>query len=85
MAYDAKTIKTKAKKFQTQNSMSVAASSVSANADEEEVRKSVAEIVSVMLDELPGIITWFISDDWAGKLVARIVEAVGQTILEWLQ
>jgi len=41
--------------------------------------------VSVMLDELPGIITWFISDDWAGKLVARVVDAIGQTILDWLR
>jgi hypothetical protein len=85
MAYNTSNIEAKAKKFQTQNSMAVAASSVSADANEEEVRKSVAEIVSSMLDELPGIITWFISENWAGKLVARIVDAVGQTILEWLQ
>jgi hypothetical protein len=85
MAYNTSTIESKAKKFQTQNSMAVAAKSVSADADEEEVRKSVAEIVSSMLDELPGIITWFISEEWAGKLVARIVDALGQTILEWLQ
>jgi hypothetical protein len=85
MAYNTSNIKTKAKKFQTQNSMAVAAESVNADADEEEVRKSVAEIVSSMLDELPGIITWFISEDWAGKLVARIVDAVGQTILDWLK
>lgn len=84
MAYNKNKIKKKAKSFQSTKSMALAADSLSQDKGEEEVRKSVAEIVSVMLDELPGIITWFISEDWAGKLVARIVDAVGETILDWL-
>jgi len=85
MAFDTETIKSKAKGFRAGDSMALAASSLGKDANEEEVRDSVAEIVSVMLDELPGIITWFISDDWAGKLVARVVDAIGQTILDWLR
>jgi len=84
MAYSKQTIKTKAKDFQA-DSMALAAQSLSGDASEEDVRDAVAEIVSQMLDSLPIIITWWISDDFAAKMVARIVDAVGQTILNWLR
>jgi len=85
MAYSKETIKTKAQDFQTGDSMALAAQSLSGDASEEDVRESVAEIVAKMLEELPGIISWFISDDWAAKLVARVVDALGETILGWLR
>jgi dihydroxyacetone kinase-like predicted kinase len=85
MAYSKETITNKAKDFQTGDSMAMAAQSVSGDASEDEVRDAVAEIVSQMLDSLPMIITWWISDDFAAKMVARIVDAVGQTILGWLR
>jgi hypothetical protein len=85
MAYSKQKIKSKAEGFQSGDSMALAAQSFSGDASEEDVRESVAEIVSKMLEELPGIITWFISDDWAAKLVARVVDAIGQTILDWLR
>ena len=84
MAYSKETIKTKAQDFQA-DSMALAAQSLSGDASEEDVRDAVAEIVSQMLDSLPIIITWWISDDFAAKMVARIVDAVGQTILNWLR
>jgi hypothetical protein len=85
MAFDTETITTKAKTVETGDSMALAAASLSSDANEEEARKAVAEIVSAMLDELPAIITWWISDDWAATLVARVLDAVGQTVLEWLR
>jgi hypothetical protein len=85
MAFDTETITTKAKTVETGDSMALAASSLSSDASEEEVRKAVGEIVSDMLDALPTIITWWISDTWAAKLVARILDAVGQTLLKWLR
>jgi len=85
MAYSKQKIKNKAEGFQSGDSMVLAAQSLSGDASEEDVRDSVAEIVSKMLEELPGIITWFISDDWAAKLVARVVDALGETILDWLR
>jgi len=85
MAYSKKAITSKAKRFQRGDSMALAAQSLSGDASEDEVRDAVAEIVSQMLEELPSIITWFISDDWAAKLVARVVDALGETILEWLR
>jgi len=85
MTYSKETITSKAKDFQAGDSMALAAQSLSGDASEEDVRDSVAEIVSKMLEELPGIITWFISDDWAAKLVARVVDALGETILDWLR
>jgi hypothetical protein len=85
MAFDAETIKSKAKGFRAGDSMALAASSLDKDASEEEVRDAVADIVSQMLDSLPTVITWFISDTFAAKMVARIVDAVGQTILEWLR
>jgi hypothetical protein len=85
MAFDSSKIEAKAQDFQAGDSMALAASSLDKDASEEEVRKSVAEIVAKMLDELPGIITWWISDDWAAKLVARVVDALGKTLLEWLR
>jgi len=85
MAYSKETITSKAKDFQAGDSMALAAQSLSGDASEEDVRDAVAEIVSQMLDSLPMIITWWISDDFAAKMVARIVDAVGQTILGWLR
>jgi len=85
MGYSKETITNKAKDFQAGDSMALAAQSLSGDASEEEVRESVAKIVSKMLEELPGIITWFISEDWAAKLVARVVDALGETILDWLR
>lgn len=85
MAYSKQKITSKAKRFQTNDSMALAAQSLSGDASEEDVRESVAKIVSQMLEELPGIITWFISEDWAAKLVARVVDALGETILDWLR
>jgi methylmalonyl-CoA mutase cobalamin-binding subunit len=84
MGFNSSTIGDKAEDIGT-DQMALAASSLSADASEEEVRKSVAEIVAAMLEELPGIITWWISDDWAAKLVARVVDALGKTILDWLR
>ena len=85
MAYSKQKITNKAKDFQAGDAMAMAAQSLSGEASEDEVRESVAEIVAKMLEELPGIITWFISDDWAAKLVARVVDALGGTILDWLR
>jgi hypothetical protein len=85
MAFDAETIKSKSQKFQASDSMALAASSLSSDASEDEVRGAVAKIVTAMLEELPTIITWWISDDWAAKLVARVLDAVGQTVLDWLR
>jgi hypoxanthine phosphoribosyltransferase len=85
MAFDTETITTKAKTVETGDSMALAATSLSSDASEEEVRKAVAEIVSAMLEELSAIITWWISDDWAARLVARVVDAFGKTLLEWLR
>jgi len=85
MAYSKQKITNKAKDFQAGDSMAMAAQSLSGDASEEDVRDAVAEIVSQMLDSLPIIITWWISDDFAAKMVARIVDAVGQTILNWLR
>jgi dihydroxyacetone kinase-like predicted kinase len=85
MAFSKQTIKSKAKDIQAGDSMALAAASLSSDASEDEVRGAVAKIVSQMLDSLPTIITWWISDDFAAKMVARIVDAVGQTILEWLR
>jgi len=84
MAYSKETIKTKAQDFQA-DSMALAAQSLSGDASEEDVRDAVAEIVSKMLEELPTVITWFISEEWAAKLVARVVDALGETILDWLR
>jgi len=85
MAYSKETITNKAKDFQAGDSMAMAAQSLSGDASEDEVRESVAEIVAKMLEELPTVITWFISEDWAAKLVARVVDALGGTILDWLR
>lgn len=85
MGFSKETIKTKARDYRGGDSMALAASTLDKDASEDEVRDAVAEIVSKMLEELPGIITWFISDDWAAKLVARVVDALGETILEWLR
>jgi len=84
MAYSKETIKTKAQDFQA-DSMALAAQSLSGDASEEDVRDAVAEIVSKMLEERWAIVRWLISEEWAAKLVARIVDAVGQTILDWLR
>lgn len=84
MSYSQSKISSKAKNFQKGNSMALAADAAGGEASEEEVRKSVSEIVASMLDELPGIINWFISEDWAAKLVARLTDALGQTLLDWL-
>ncbi|MCS3610965.1 hypothetical protein [Salinibacter ruber] len=85
MAYSKQKITNKAKDFQAGDSMAMAAQSLSGDASEDEVRESVAEIVAKMLEELPTVITWFISEDWAAKLVARVVDALGGTILDWLR
>lgn len=85
MAYSKQKIKSKAEGFQTSDSMALAASTLGKDASEDEVRDAVAKVVSQMLDSLPTIITWWISDDFAAKLVARVLDAVGQTILKWLR
>lgn len=85
MAYRKETITSKAKDFQAGDSMALAASTLGKDASEDEVRDAVADIVSQMLDSLPTVITWFISDDWAARLVARVVDSVGQTVLDWLR
>jgi len=85
MAYSKQKIKNKAEGFQSGDSMALAAQSLSGDASEEDVRESVAEIISKMLEELPTVITWFISEEWAAKLVARVVDALGETILDWLR
>jgi dihydroxyacetone kinase-like predicted kinase len=85
MAFSKQTIKSKAKDIQVGDSMALAASSLDKDASEEQVREAVAEIVAKMLDELPTVITWFIDDTWAAKLVARVLDAFGETLLEWLR
>jgi hypothetical protein len=84
MSFDSTTIGDKAADIGT-DQMALAASSLSADASEKEVREAVAKIVSKMLDELPTVITWFIDESWAAKLVARVVDALGKTILDWLR
>lgn len=85
MAFDAETIKNKAKSFQTNDSMALAASSLGKDANEKEVRDLVAEVVVTMLEERWTLIRWLIGEEWAAKLVAKIVDVVGQTILRWLR
>jgi dihydroxyacetone kinase-like predicted kinase len=85
MALDTKTITDKAKKFQVNDSMALAASSIDQDASEDEVREAVAEIVAAMLEERSAIIRWLIGETWAAKLVARVVDALGKTLLEWLR
>jgi dihydroxyacetone kinase-like predicted kinase len=85
MAYSKETITSKAKSFQSGDSMALAAQSLSGDASEEEVREAVSEIVATMLEERNAIVRWIIGEEWAAKLVARIIGAVGQTILEWLR
>jgi hypothetical protein len=85
MAFSKQAIKSKAKDIQAGDSMALAASSLGKDASEDEVREAVAEIVAKMLDELPTVITWFIDDTWAAKLVARVLDAFGETLLEWLR
>jgi len=84
MSFDSTTIGDKAADIGT-DQMALAASSLSADASEKEVREAVAKIVSKMLDELPTVITWFIDESWAAKLVARVVDALGKTILDWIR
>jgi len=85
MGYNKETITSKAKSFQSGDSMALAAQSLSGDASEEDVREAVSEIVATMLEERWAIVRWVIGEEWAAKLVARIVDAVGQTILEWLR
>jgi hypothetical protein len=59
--------------------------SVPDSASESEVRSAVAEIVATALNQLPTLITWWISEQWAAKLVARILDALGDTLLNWLR
>lgn len=83
MAFDSSKIKANAEKF-SGDSMAVAASSLD-GASEEEVRKKVVKVVKEMLDALPTVITWFIGEEWAGKLTAKLVEVFGDTLTDWLR
>ena len=65
--------------------MAMAAQSVGGDASEDEVREAVAKIVTAMLEERWTLVRWIIGEEWAAKLVARIVDAIGQTLLEWLR
>jgi hypothetical protein len=65
--------------------MAMAAQSLSGDASEEDVREAVSEIVAKMLEERWAIVRWVIGEEWAAKLVARIVDAIGKTILDWLR
>lgn len=91
MAYSRETIKNKSYDLDgggldlAVQSLRQRSSKVPNSASEEEVRDSIAEIVAAMLDELPTIITWWISEDWAARLVARIADALGDTLLDWLR
>jgi hypothetical protein len=78
-------IKSKAVDFSGDDSMALAAQSLSGDASEEDVRDAVAEVVTTLLEERWAIVRWVIGEKWAAKLVARIVDAVGKTILEWLR
>lgn len=49
----------------------------------EELVKEVSEVVETFLDNL-SIISWFISNDWAAKLIAAIVRVFGKKFLSWL-
>jgi dihydroxyacetone kinase-like predicted kinase len=85
MGLDSSKIKAQSSKFSSGDSMAMAAQSLSGDASEEDVRDAVSEIVATMLEERWAIVRWVIGEEWAAKLVARIVDAVGQTILEWLR
>jgi len=85
MGYSKETIKNKAEGFGSGDSMALAAQSLSGDASEEDVRDAVAEIVTTMLEERWAIVRWVIGEEWAAKLVARVVDAVGQTVLDWLR
>lgn len=78
-------IKTRAAEFSEGDSMALAAQSLSGDASEEDVRDSVAEVVATMLEERWALIRWLIGEEWAAKLIAKIVDEVGQTILRWLR
>lgn len=85
MSLDSNKIKTRSAKFSKNDSMAMAAQSLSGDASEEDVREAVSEIVAKMLEERWGIVRWIIGEEWVAKLVARIVDAIGKTILEWLR
>lgn len=85
MGLDRSKIKTRAAEFSSGDSMTLAAQSLSGDASEEDVRDSVAEVVATMLEERWALIRWLIGEEWAAKLVAKIVDEVGETILRWLR
>jgi len=85
MGLSSSRIKSKSAEFSSGDSMALAAQSMSGDASEDEVREAVANIVATMLEERWAIVRWVIGEEWAAKLVARIVDAIGQTLLEWLR
>ena len=85
MGLNSSRIKSKSAKFSSGDSMAMAAQSVGGDASEDEVREAVAKIVTAMLEERWTLVRWIIGEEWAAKLVARIVDAIGQTLLEWLR
>lgn len=84
MGLNSSKIKSRSTKFSSGNSMALAAETMPEEASEEDVREAVASIVTKMLEERWALVRWVIGEKWAAKLVARIVDAVGKTILAWL-
>jgi dihydroxyacetone kinase-like predicted kinase len=85
MAFDAETIISKTETIEAGDSMALAASALDQEASEDEVREAVAKIVAAMLEERSALIRWLIGEEWAATLVVRVVEAIGQTVLDWLR
>jgi hypothetical protein len=65
--------------------MKMAAQSISGDASEDDVREAISEIVAKMIEKRWTLVRWIIGEKWAAKLVARIVDVVGEIILKWLR
>jgi len=85
MSLDSSRIKTRSSKFSTGDSMKMAAQSISGDASEDDVREAISEIVAKMIEKRWTLVRWIIGEKWAAKLVARIVDVVGEIILKWLR
>lgn len=49
-----------------------------------ELSSELADVVATLLNRLPGIIRWFISEEWAAELVVAVAKVFGEKALDWL-
>jgi len=85
MGLDRQSVTQEASSFDLSSTDQLAAS-VNKNPDvtQEELTESVSAIVTAMLDEQWAIVRWLIDEAWVARLVASIVDSVGNTVLKWL-